>query len=1268
MDIQHFTQQKKVDGLTIEYDLYVPQNDDLSDYSEQNLEQNQNHFDAKVEKFIAEYSETAEEIERLTCQADGLDYALSVTSGLIAGVIDIVFVGEWNFENAKAVSNEKINRKILDFAKKHPDYNKFCQKKDGNRLETAIEFLEEKYPLPGDNAWKGAAANVSAKSHHLDDFSHHPTLIGLICSIITQFTGTATYINRYNKHIPIALGEGGKLQGKTAPTKVVSGFLNWCIDVIKNRNGHLYSDMGGSKATAGAGMGLPGTFMSFLKELSALPIFKDTDFAEKLYKAFANGIGDGKSQLSLGAFNSLFEGADSKFDMRTEGAIKHELKRQAVPVVINELIVRCFYFVRHLYVELKEKKDINSIAWKQVLPFKNRTIVRMLTISTGTMEVLDMADAAIRAASKSGGNAAGFASQFVLRINFVGIGRFAIAASTDVAMGIKKNRLEIAMASADVAATAVRLAKTTDTIIKTNDEINEKLGSLEEQSSALDKLIFQQNVKKEVTMNICEEIVRNFDNTSFTMEEAEEAAKEIFSVQEQDFEEIKNRPWYKKLLNCITFGSLDKKKIVKDIRSLSTLQNLFFVIYSKCYEQQSEVIERIIDEQKKSNNRLAHIYTKYIVGINSQAELERINSKEAKEILLLMLSKYRSLNSHIRELEKYRKNIVRRLGVTLPNNQFAPEQLEISKEYHDIYYRCIMEMCVLDEAFSENPSLPEPISEAIDYLELSPKKIKDIQRNVLREKNAFGVDYFLIKYDSQDEMEDIEKDIVFGEAEEPESESKPSQKPSGNIDEDAEEFDDSELTDEYITSILHIAAGETKTFLKKNIHLKAFINCEGKIEIKNSVLYYNENESADEITMSDGAELKITNSVVICKGFDKKPFITLGSDSVVYIAKTIFIDCSNFIKSSNCKKFTLTKCELNNCFVGFADVLTNKPDDCVVSYNQIVQEELNSFYTTDLTNREYEYRHGCLFDLSDAQFYENSITEHKAFLAPFGENERNSISFKYLSSKNAIISNCTFSGTSGIVSAVEFLENKFIDCTSCINVLGNCWGDFEPCVKDCVFERCTDIIEVCEDNTIISYCQFVSCFGNLIYPSWWYNNNYNVEFCQFVNIENNATSYSDACIIFVRGKSKNTQSSHMKKCIFDTINLGDTFLIASDSIGYYEKPYGTVAYIEDCSFANCNTKHASGQIIKPNLIYKTLLKKEQSFKSINVSNCQGLDKVNKENIQSDVPEVKTVSSLGNLIGAATGIAATLVGGPVAGIISGVGVAKKLTKTKSQQTD
>lgn len=422
---------------TVEFEVLPPV--DVSDVRKIEIYKGLADIDERLDFISARISELNSEIDTLTNHADGLDYAIAVISGIITGIIDSVFVGEWNFENAKAVTNKEVNSKVAEFVKKDPRYISWCndishgrKARDPDRLETAIEFLEDVYHLPGDGAYKSGNYGIDGNTHRLDDFCHHPTLIGMICSIIVQFTGETIYSHNAGKtiNIPIVVNEYGKFVGNNPLTKVMSGVINWfitCAETINNQKGHLMSDIATSA-------GVPGSLLSTLKELSALPCFKDKKFSENLRKAYQNGIGSEKNQVDLGIFNQLFDGASSKFDKRTEMAIAHELKRQAVPVIINEALVRGFYFVRRFIEQMRIKNSISEIEWKQVLPFKNRTIIRMLTISTGTFTAFDVADAAIRSG--------GFNASCILRINFVGVGRFAIAIGTDAAMGIKKHKKE----------------------------------------------------------------------------------------------------------------------------------------------------------------------------------------------------------------------------------------------------------------------------------------------------------------------------------------------------------------------------------------------------------------------------------------------------------------------------------------------------------------------------------------------------------------------------------------------------------------------------------------------------------------------------------------------------------------------------------------------------------------------------------------------------------------------------------------------------------
>lgn len=412
-------------------------------------------IDARLGEVDLKIDVLDKEIDRLTNHADKIDYATAVVCGLVAGAIDSLYVGAWDFKDAKAKANKDINKQIEDFAKK-------CGYEDkGKGLTGAVEFLEKKFPMPGDGAYNGlpGADAVTHSSHHLDDFCHHPTLVGLICNIIRQFTNTAKFHDKNGlvhvaKDIAVNTYEGTLEAGDNPVSKCFCGIVNWfiiCAKTCKNAKGHWLSDMAGSSQAVHAGRqgaGVPGSFMSLMKELSGLPIFGSVDkngkatnaFAESLRRAYQNGIGTGKSQVNLGPFNSLFEGASSKFDARTELAVKKLLGKQAIPVIVNEALVRGAYFVRRLIAELKEKDSIMEVDWLKVLPFGNRTIARMLTIATGTFTACDLLDATVRSGVSNGFNVYNpkFWSDLVLRVNFVGVGRFVVASVTDAGMGIKR--------------------------------------------------------------------------------------------------------------------------------------------------------------------------------------------------------------------------------------------------------------------------------------------------------------------------------------------------------------------------------------------------------------------------------------------------------------------------------------------------------------------------------------------------------------------------------------------------------------------------------------------------------------------------------------------------------------------------------------------------------------------------------------------------------------------------------------------------------------
>ena len=431
------------------------------------------------------------QIDNLTNHADGIDYAVAVCCGVVAGLVDIFFVGEFDFQSAKTSVDKafedfvhkrakdiKIDKEIqnarVNCAKKGKKLTKerIAEIKAGverdfknkPNLSSSIKTLEEKYKIPTDNLWSGKDKGISTKSHHLDDLAHHPTVIGLAASILTQFTKQGYFQNKEGGW-PFTLDvENQELLGTTFKARLVCGVINWV--------GHLISDMAGSNSSASRGtlgMGLPGPFVSTLKELSALDIFKKTKLSEIANDLFTKD-------------DYVFEGF--RMDLRSELAIAKELTKQAIPVFLDQILIRTIYFARRLVMYAKTAKCIKDIPWREVLPIGNRTIARMSTISLATMETIDITDAAIRGAieaEKAGAAGAevgavggiwgsilgsasastvAFVKTFALRVNYVGIGSFAVAGVVDTGMGFKRDKLiseRIALYDKKIAAENARM-------------------------------------------------------------------------------------------------------------------------------------------------------------------------------------------------------------------------------------------------------------------------------------------------------------------------------------------------------------------------------------------------------------------------------------------------------------------------------------------------------------------------------------------------------------------------------------------------------------------------------------------------------------------------------------------------------------------------------------------------------------------------------------------------------------------------------------------
>lgn len=438
-------------------------------------------------------------IDKFTSHADGIDYTVAAACGILCGMIDSFFVGEIDFPGGK----EKANKIVNDFverqseairsdetvekhlkdaidkanAKGHPlsqqekkeledkirnniaeRYKKIkdsdAENGTNKALARAITKLEEHFKLPLDNIFKGTKG-INSASHHLDDMAHHPTFLGLMAAIFGTILRSGILVDKNGKwHFKFQKQDFKEWIPVILPL-VISGILTFVLyvvkfnnkdkidesipkpiqkiivllaqapavirvlDIINNWLGHLASDIAGSKNSPGKGMGIPGIILSSLKELSGL-LGENNKLASFVDDLYQNHRIDFRAE-----FGFVIGAMDSK---------------QWIPVLGGDVLVRTFYFIRRLIEELKGGCKLRDMEWKNVIPFGNRTISKMMLVESGVFEVVDIADAAIRSAIKNGTPENPlFWKDFILRINIFGVGRFAIAVGTDVSMGVKRN-------------------------------------------------------------------------------------------------------------------------------------------------------------------------------------------------------------------------------------------------------------------------------------------------------------------------------------------------------------------------------------------------------------------------------------------------------------------------------------------------------------------------------------------------------------------------------------------------------------------------------------------------------------------------------------------------------------------------------------------------------------------------------------------------------------------------------------------------------------
>ncbi|WP_105301667.1 hypothetical protein [Anaerococcus marasmi] len=396
-------------------------NNDLVILSDFILDEDGYEFDTGLKKAmeLAEYeldditskiSENEKTIEMLTSDCDKTDYILAASSGALCGIIDIFLVGKAGDSQIGNLSDKWFKNRTMDFAK-------LCgwKAKNGDSPASAVNFLEKKFKIPYDQTGAGDAASrvfdLNPSNHHFKSLAHNPSILGLFFSILDQFENTSHFISKGEL---ISLQEADnkfELRGNNFTAKLFCGFVNWF--------GHLVSDISGSSSSKGRGMGIPSPFWTWTNDIIVI---------KRKLNIHSLDFDKSVNELALQIYRQ-------GYDIRFEAAC-------AIPVFVNELIVRIIYSVRRLFrYFIKTQKHDRSFKqlWEYCKPYSNASVKRMLTVAHGTYCLVDGGEALAHGFISGGGSFN--VADCLLRLNIVGLGRFSISLYGELDRGIKRKEL-----------------------------------------------------------------------------------------------------------------------------------------------------------------------------------------------------------------------------------------------------------------------------------------------------------------------------------------------------------------------------------------------------------------------------------------------------------------------------------------------------------------------------------------------------------------------------------------------------------------------------------------------------------------------------------------------------------------------------------------------------------------------------------------------------------------------------------------------------------
>ncbi len=682
------------------------------------------------------------------------------------------------------------------------------------------------------------------------------------------------------------------------------------------------------------------------------------------------------------------------------------------------------------------------------------------------------------------------------------------------------------------------------------------------------------------------------------------ALKSLTTASEKDFETIKNYPWYKRLFDMVTLSNNREIHLANQISSLAQAQNILIEILIRLAESSAEVSKLVYSAKQDIEKLSQHdlVLLKKIktlenvsLDVKKDTDISTLSSRE-KCILSACLFKIAEMvGTPSQDQQDFASVVQRYIGESAqikdPFGALATVEESARKK---MLATCMQYMYLKSHSFND---IDEDV---VCEFDLGGKTIKSIKEQIENVMRLNGVDGLLYRY-QVDEVEDVgeifdveldDPSVKKGGLEPPEI--GPSYEPKQRID---------------IDHILRILPGEVKYYENSEIHVKSFVKCEGSIEFKNCIIYYNEIAGGFNIAFADGAGVVIENCRIICKGNAENYFIV--SDHIGYrpslnasVKNSCLKDCAKFLSTSS-GKISFDHCSFENCI---QDVVNCSGD----------------FFIRDCS---------CLWNADVAPFVDKS-KGYWIFSCGWGKCIVENCRFERLGEIDEKIRKTLFSGTCDTISVknCEFcnlrsvldlsiyegdrqnktvLNSKFINCQEVLNGYKGLYLD------NCIFEKCSYICPNSASQEFY-YCLFVDITDVIAnYTKAEFN------YCEFFNISDSSVEDD----FFYNGVFYLEEGSCLDHCIFDGISLEKGLLIKT--LFDCKKEYAVS--VKNSVFQNCYAKN--GYLIERSKTIEGRIWDTHVKTPVSVYNCTGLDDIRSAPTPHSNYAIRTTNIItGDIIG------------------------------------